>query len=134
MAAVQPVTDPVEEVRVVEGFLSQGLSLWDPACQRVQVDVLKATTGGLSNTSCGSRSWQGSLMRCCDMNTPIPVDCDVNSAAIAKLRTVAASNDRDHPFVARSRHIYMGVVLRAHLVCGESRIQRHHARRSFSEK
>ena len=45
-----------------------------------------------------------------------------------KLHAVAASNNRDHqrdhPIFACSRHICMGVVLRAHSVLGESRIQR----------
>ena len=31
---------------------------------------------------------------------------------------------RDHSITARSRHLYMGVVLRAHPVRGESHIQR----------
>jgi len=42
----------------------------------------------------------------------------------AKLQTVAASNNRDHSIIALSRHVYMGVVLRAHPVRGESHIQR----------
>jgi len=40
----------------------------------------------------------------------------------SKLRTVAASNNRDH--APRSRHIYIGVVLRAHSVRAKARIQR----------
>ena len=32
---------------------------------------------------------------------------------------------RDHCIIACSRHWYMGVILRAHPVCGASRIQRH---------
>jgi len=48
------------------------------------------------------------------------------SSKCAKLHTVAASNsrDHDHSIIACSRHIYMGVVLRAHPVRGESHIQR----------
>jgi len=45
----------------------------------------------------------------------------------AKLRTVAATieiTQRDHSIIACSRHIYMGVVLRAHPVRGELHIQR----------
>jgi len=41
----------------------------------------------------------------------------------AKLRTVAASNNRDHSIIACSRHIHI-FVLRSHPVRGESRNQR----------
>jgi len=47
----------------------------------------------------------------------------------AKLRTVATSNNRDHPtrslyyWVFTPPTVYRGVVLRAHSVCGKSRIQ-----------
>jgi len=42
----------------------------------------------------------------------------------AKLRTMAASNNRDHSIIACLHHLYMGVVLRSHSVHGEPRIQR----------
>jgi len=51
------------------------------------------------------------------------------SGKCAKLHTVAASNNRDnqtiHSSIACSRHIYMGAVLLAHPVRGESHIQCH---------
>jgi len=55
------------------------------------------------------------------------------SGKCAKRRTVVASNNKDHPtrslyyclFVPHIYiYIYMGVILRAHPVCGESHIQR----------
>ena len=50
------------------------------------------------------------------------------SGKCAKLHTVAASNNRDHPtrslYYCFAPHIYIGVILRAHPVRGESHIQR----------
>ena len=53
----------------------------------------------------------------------------------AKLHTMAASKNRDHMpwslyYIARSCHIYIGGIVRAHPVRGESRIQRN-ANREF---
>jgi len=53
------------------------------------------------------------------------------SGMCAKLRTVAASNNRDHSIIACSSHVYMGVVLRAHSVRGEPSIQ-HNANREVA--
>ena len=58
------------------------------------------------------------------------------SGKCAKLHTMAASNNRDHAtsslFIAWSRHKYIGVVLRAHSVRGEPRIQRNASSLSLS--
>jgi len=53
---------------------------------------------------------------------------EIPSSMCAKLCTVAASNNRDHPCsqsltIACSRYIYNGVILHAHPVRGESHIQ-----------
>jgi len=47
---------------------------------------------------------------------------------MCKLRTVTASNNVDHSIIACSRHIYVGVVPRAHPVRGEPHIQRNATR------
>ena len=46
------------------------------------------------------------------------------SSKCAKLCTVAASNNRDHSFIACSCCIYMGVILCGHPIRGESHVQR----------
>jgi len=42
----------------------------------------------------------------------------------ANLHNVAASNKRDESVIACSRHVHLGVILRAHPVHGELHIQR----------
>ena len=53
---------------------------------------------------------------------------EIPSGMCAKLRTVAASNNRDHApqslTIACSHYIYNGVILHAHPVRGESNNQR----------
>jgi len=53
---------------------------------------------------------------------------EIPSGMRAKLRTVAASNNRDHAprslYLCLFGHLYMGVVLRAHSIRGKPRIQR----------
>jgi len=60
------------------------------------------------------------------------------SGKCAKLHTVAASNNRDHPtrslyYFLFAPHIYLGFVLRAHSLWGESHIQRY-ANREIATK
>ena len=67
---------------------------------------------------------KGSLWSCCDMES--------QSGMCAKLRTVAASNNRDHApqslyYCLFAPHV-CGVVLRAHSVRGEPHIQRNASR------
>jgi len=49
---------------------------------------------------------------------------EIQSDMCAELRTVAASNNRDHSIVACSRHIHNGVILHTHPVRGEPHNQR----------
>jgi len=59
-----------------------------------------------------------------------PFCCDRKSRAVSaqsftlwQQATIEITR-RDHSIIACSRHIYMGVILRAHPACGESHIQR----------